>query len=160
MAKSILYSWIPNCSKYTCAFIENGNIDLAGEGADSDWYFLKILDDSLNEHISNYVKEKYKILIEEIKNVPKLAYMTLQVWRNDSTVREHIDDNAVTMVILLHSDDNKGCYLKINNKKHDFKDYEIFCFNGTLPHELQNLSGSDVTGLILRIRFNDYKVVG
>lgn len=151
-----------NVRKENILFSENGESEEDvndGSRKESDWYFLKILDSAKDESISDFVKEKYKGLISKILSVPDLKYATLQVWSNDLLIDRHVDDNSVTVVMILNPDENKGCTLTIEDESHDLKNYKVFCFNGDHIHQLWNQSGSDVTALILRITHDKFELV-
>jgi hypothetical protein len=152
-------------------YYENGEID-HGEyyenyDKDFDWYFLKFYDESLNEHISDAIKQTYNPLIEEIKKI-HMTYGALHHCSDKTFIFEHYDQTTsdegsetgrTNIIIPVGKTNAKGCIIHVDGDTYDLMDYDAFCFNAQFKHKMYNNTGSDVVLLVLHSRSSDFEVI-
>jgi len=151
---------------------ENGNIEVHEDEQQSelkefDWFFLKFYDNSLNEYISDNIKNRYAPIIEKIKNFP-VTYGAFHYCTANTFIFEHYDQTTnpegsetgrTNIIIPLNKPNSKGCIIHVDGEEFDLMEYDAFCFNAQFKHKMYNNTGKDVTLLVLHSRSDDFKVV-
>jgi len=153
---------------------ENGQVEVddeddhLGNPKDFDWYFLKFYDQSLNGYISESIKKKYSLLINEIQKLP-ITYGAFHYCTADTFIFEHYDQTTspersetgrTNIILPLHKPNAKGCIIHVDGDVYDLMDYDAFCFNAQFKHKMYNNTGSDVVLLVLHSRSDDFEVAG
>jgi len=152
---------------------ENGQVDVDDDYnnlenlKDFNWYFLKFYDQSLNEHISESIKKKYSLLINEIQKLP-ITYGAFHHCSSNTFIFEHYDQTTspegsetgrTNIIVPLHKPKRKGCIIHVDGEKFDLMDYDAFCFNAQFKHKMYNDTGDDVILLVLHSRSSDFEIV-
>ncbi len=127
------------------------------------WTYLGLYDTSYsaNTKINTKLEQRFATVIEQTKQLVGVEIMGLHFassWAIISTHQDYVTSDWFNLVCVLDCPDSDKFSFYINEKPHPLHQGQIFLFDASLPHSVENLTDKPFLVFVLKIKkefFND-----